>query len=85
VTVYDPIASNALRGAYPGRTIGYAGRLEDAVASTDVIVLMTRWPEFKSVPDLIAGRAPPPLVVDGRRMLEKKSVARYEGIGLRTA
>jgi UDPglucose 6-dehydrogenase/GDP-mannose 6-dehydrogenase len=46
------------------------------------VVLVTRWPEFASVPALLAGRPEPPVVVDGRRMLERSSVARYDGIGL---
>jgi UDPglucose 6-dehydrogenase/GDP-mannose 6-dehydrogenase len=56
-------------------------------------VLLTRWPEFENLPRLLAnGHAAEdkrarnghhtPLVVDGRRMLDKQSVAHYEGIGL---
>ena len=83
VTVFDPIATGALKAAYPQASITYATELLAAVASAAVVVIMTRWAEFKEVPALIAGRDPQPLVVDGRRMLEKTSVARYEGIGLR--
>ena len=46
------------------------------------MVLVTRWPEFAGVPALAARQADPPLVVDGRRMLERDAVARYAGIGL---
>jgi len=34
------------------------------------------------VPKIIADRDPQPLIVDGRRMLEPDSVARYTGIGI---
>ncbi|MGH8019524.1 MAG: UDP-glucose dehydrogenase family protein [Opitutaceae bacterium] len=85
VTVFDPIAIDALKAAYPSQNINYATELGTAVASAGVIVIMTRWNEFKQVPALIAGRDPQPLVVDGRRMLQKTSVARYEGIGLAAA
>ena len=55
--------------------------LADAVRGASVIVLVTRWPEFAALPDLIAGMDPPPLVVDGRRVLDRSRIPRYEGIG----
>ena len=45
------------------------------------IVILTRWEEFAQLPRRLAGRENPPLVVDGRRMLERGSVTRYAGIG----
>jgi UDPglucose 6-dehydrogenase/GDP-mannose 6-dehydrogenase len=56
--------------------------LESAVGNAEAIALMTRWSEFERLPELLAGRESQPLVVDGRRMLAKDSVARYRGIGL---
>jgi len=85
VTVFDPIATKPLQAAYPSQPIVFAPDLHAAVNEADVIVLMTRWGEFKDVPALVSGRTRQPLVVDGRRMLDKQSVARYEGIGLREA
>ena len=46
------------------------------------VALLTRWDEFRSLPELLKGRNPQPVVIDGRRMLDKRSVARYDGIGL---
>jgi len=85
VTVYDPIATPPLRSAYPDRPIRFAGELAEAVERAEVVVIMTRWAEFNAVPKLIDGRQPAPLVVDGRRMLDRHAVSRYEGIGLRVA
>ena len=82
VTVYDPVAGaggDALFG--PGR-VQVASGLEAAVAGARAVVLVTRWPEFAEVPALAARQADPPLVVDGRRMLDRDAVARYAGIGL---
>ena len=42
---------------------------------------MTRWAEFRQLPALLSRRANPPLLVDGRRIIEPASVPRYEGIG----
>ncbi len=85
ITVFDPIATAQLRLAYPGRPLREADRLSEAIAGARVILLMTRWPEFKELPALLAGVTPPPLVVDGRRMLEKNRLPNYEGIGLKRA
>jgi UDPglucose 6-dehydrogenase/GDP-mannose 6-dehydrogenase len=52
--------------------------LEEAQA----VLLMTRWDEFNELPGMLARLNPHPLFIDGRRMLEKNSIARYEGIGL---
>ncbi len=56
--------------------------LEEALDGTRAALIVTRWPEFGRVPELLAGRQDPPIVVDGRRMLDKGRVMNYEGIGL---
>jgi UDPglucose 6-dehydrogenase/GDP-mannose 6-dehydrogenase len=52
------------------------------VAGCDAVVLVTRWKQFEALAGLLAGATPAPLVFDGRRMLDKKAFARYDGIGL---
>ena len=58
----------------------------DALAAWDVpgaaVVIVTRWDDYRRLPELIAQLDRPPLVVDGRRMLERTSVPSYTGIGL---
>lgn len=82
IKTYDPIATTEAIKLFGHNNIEYCDSLTTAVAETDAIVLMTRWKEFMRLPELIDGRSPAPLVVDGRRMLSKHSVARYDGIGL---
>ena len=48
----------------------------------DAVVLLTRWKEFEAVPALLGGVDAPPLLLDGRRQLDKRAVARYAGVGL---
>jgi UDPglucose 6-dehydrogenase/GDP-mannose 6-dehydrogenase len=82
VTVYDPVASGAADALFgPGR-VRVAPSLAAAVADAEAVLLVTRWPEFVAVPELIAAREHPPLVVDGRRVLDRGRIARYDGIGL---
>lgn len=80
LAAYDPIAMPAARTLLP-QGVAYTASLEEALREADAVVLVTRWKEFQRVPQLLAGRANPPLVVDGRRVLEPASVARYDGIG----
>lgn len=78
---YDPIAWREAEKIFNG-SVTYCEALNHAISDVDVIVLLTRWPEFSVLPDLLALRTDQPLVVDGRRMLDKSKIARYEGIGL---
>lgn len=82
ITAYDPIAQEQAEFTFKDADIRYAETLEAAIESVEVIVIMTRWAQFKTLPELLRGKATQPLVVDGRRMLSRDSVTRYEGIGL---
>lgn len=81
VQAYDPIASSRARVVLGGQGIEYCNSLEAALEGVAAIVIVTRWDEFRSVPELIRGRRPQPLVADGRRMIDPASVDWYEGIG----
>ena len=56
--------------------------LESAIEDVSAVLLVTRWEDFRRLPVLLRHHASPPLLVDGRRMLEPDSVPRYDGIGL---
>jgi UDPglucose 6-dehydrogenase len=80
VTVFDPIAAGVVRSRY-GDSVQYADDLESAVRGVEAVMIMTRWPEFADLPDVLDRLAVDPVVIDGRRILEPDSVAHYEGIG----
>lgn len=82
VTAFDPIASEPARRALGDKAVRYAETLEGALAHADVVVLVTRWREFAAVPEILRRIGRAPLVFDGRRMLDKNTIDRYEGIGL---
>jgi UDPglucose 6-dehydrogenase/GDP-mannose 6-dehydrogenase len=82
VIAYDPIAEKEARKVFVNLPIEYRNNLEDAINDADVIILVTRWPEFQSLPKLLEGKNKQPLVVDGRRMLDSGSIKRYTGIGM---
>jgi len=85
VRAFDPIAEHEARKLFGGDAIEYAETLGAAVADADAVLLMTRWPEFARLPEMFAGMARQPLLVDGRRMLDKAAFQHYEGIGLKSA
>jgi UDPglucose 6-dehydrogenase/GDP-mannose 6-dehydrogenase len=80
VTAYDPIARHEAEKVLDG-SVTYGEDLGGTIADAQAIVLMTRWPEFEKLPEHLAALKVQPLVVDGRRMLSKETVARYEGVG----
>jgi len=81
VSAYDPAASHEAAKIF-GAGLPLATNLESALENVDAVVLVTRWSEFLRVPELLRKTGATPLVVDGRRLLAKDSVPRYEAIGL---
>ena len=81
VQAFDPVARNEAERVLGLEGITYAPNLKKAVTGSDAVVLMTQWPEFRELPDLIADLDRDPVVIDGRRMIDADSVVHYEGIG----
>jgi UDPglucose 6-dehydrogenase/GDP-mannose 6-dehydrogenase len=79
---YDPVANQAAARVVDLPGLRLCEGLEEAVEGADAVVVVTRWAEFETLPALLRGAATQPLVVDGRRMLDRRAVARYDGIGL---
>ncbi len=81
VVAYDPIANEAARPLLPP-SVRFANGLAEAISGARAVLLVTRWDDFRDLPALLAGLDPPPLLVDGRRMLDRDKFTRYDGIGL---
>lgn len=81
VTIHDPVA-HQVPARLQERGVDFDPDLETAVRNADAVVLVTRWDHFRGLPKILAGMNGAPAVVDGRRMLDKDSVADYTGIGL---
>ena len=80
VTGHDPIASHEARKLFP--KLKLVDSLEESLRGADAVVLITRWKQFAEVPALLKSSGSKAVFVDGRRMLEKAAIERYEGIGL---
>lgn len=82
VSVFDHVAMAETKKVFDGMKVRFALSMENCIENVEAIILVTRWKEFELLPQIIKNRIPQPLVVDGRRQLDKNSVARYTGIGL---
>ena len=82
IKAYDPVARHAAKKLFGKSDIVFCDDLAQAIENVQVIVLLTRWDEFKGIPEILSKLENQPLVVDGRRMLDKNKLKRYEGIGL---
>lgn len=82
IQTYDPAAMQEAKKIFGEHGITYCASLSQAVDEVDVIVLMTRWDEFNNLANLLANRKDTPLLIDGRRMLNKLQFTRYAGIGI---
>lgn len=85
VQAYDPAAIQEAKKYFGENGITYCDTLSQAIEDVDAVVLLTRWHEFNNLANLLVFRKDPPLLVDGRRMLNKLQFSRYAGIGLRVA
>lgn len=81
VRAYDPVVGAAECAGLGWHGVTSCASVDDAVRDADAVLLVTRWHEFAALPSLLDELGAAPLVVDGRRMLDPDSVARYEGIG----
>jgi UDPglucose 6-dehydrogenase/GDP-mannose 6-dehydrogenase len=82
VKVFDPVAHAATEKFFGPGVLEYADSLQDAVDGSEALILLTYWPEFECLPEMIGLQVVPPVLIDGRRAIDKKSVPKYEGVGL---
>jgi UDPglucose 6-dehydrogenase len=84
VSAFDPVAKSEAKKIFDGAEIAYGDTLADVVDHSDALLVLTRWELFKELPSLIGALDRQPLVIDARRMLDKDSAERYDGVGFPT-
>lgn len=82
IKAHDPVANHEAKRYIDDDRVNYCDDLDQALSQVDAVVLVTRWDEYKKAPGLLAAMKSPPVFIDGRRMLDKRGIAKYEGIGL---
>jgi UDPglucose 6-dehydrogenase/GDP-mannose 6-dehydrogenase len=82
VKAYDPAAKEGTKKMFGTKNIEYPDSLKATLLGVDAVILITRWKEFDNLKILMKEFEPQPLIIDGRRMLNKKDYNKYEGVGL---
>jgi UDPglucose 6-dehydrogenase len=82
ITAHDPVAIPEARKIFPDGEVEFQPDLGQAIEKGQAVVLVTRWSHYQELPRLLGSHKDQALVVDGRRMFEKNTIARYDGIGL---
>ena len=83
VRAFDPVAGKVAQGMFAPAALDVIPDLRDALAGAQAILILTRWEQFKDLPQLLAELPHPPVLIDGRRMLNRRAWHKYEGIGFR--
>ena len=82
IKAYDPVAKREAMKIFGADSIVFCDDLNQAISNADVVLLLTSWKEFEKIPEFLGSLDKPPLLIDGRRMLDKANIKNYEGIGL---
>jgi UDPglucose 6-dehydrogenase len=77
VAAYDPVAADAMAERYPD--IEYADSAADALRAAHGALVVTDWPAFADL-DAEFDAMAEPVVVDGRRIVERRDGLTYEGL-----
>lgn len=82
VTAFDPVANNQAKRTLGDRSIAICGSIGEAIDGAAAAIVVTRWEQFRAVPDMLRTLGTRALLVDGRRMFSSAEYAPYIGIGL---
>ncbi len=77
VVAYDPVAIDPMRERFP--EIEYATTAAEALDGSDGAVVVTDWDEFAALDEEFDAMADP-VVVDGRRIVQRRDDITYEGL-----
>jgi len=77
VVGYDPVATENMREQFPD--LEYADSAADALADAHAALVVTDWDEFAALDDAFDTMADP-VVIDGRRVIERRDGLTYEGL-----
>jgi UDPglucose 6-dehydrogenase len=77
VVAYDPVASENMRAHFPD--IEYTDSAADALEGAHAAVVVTDWDEFAVLDEAFDAMATP-VVVDGRRIIERREGITYDGL-----
>ena len=83
IIAYDPVAAGEAKKIFSKKKIKYSRSLTSVVKNVEAVVILTPWPEFKNLHKIISRLKVKPLIIDGRRVLNKNDFSEYFGIGIK--
>ncbi|MBI4174482.1 MAG: hypothetical protein HY517_02455, partial [Candidatus Aenigmarchaeota archaeon] len=78
ISCYDPKASENMKKIFPD--LNYCSSAKQALAGSDACLILTGWDEFKSLTDKDFKTMKDKIIIEGRRVLDKKKVKNFEGV-----
>lgn len=81
VVAHDPVVEASSLPDDLRNEVEVGDDLEKVVADADIVVIVTRWDEYRTIPEIVARVNPEVLVADGRRLVAPDSVSNYVGVG----
>jgi len=86
VRAHDPVAMKRARHEGLASGIQFCDSVEDLAKGADALLLVTEWPEYRSLPwERLASSMGNPLILDGRNFLDRVQITaagfRYLGVG----
>jgi UDPglucose 6-dehydrogenase/GDP-mannose 6-dehydrogenase len=81
IQVYDPVANAHALPLFDRHAVIACDSVGQCVTGADAVVILTSWDQFRALPELISDLPEPPVVIDGRRLIDRDAVPFYEGIG----
>jgi UDPglucose 6-dehydrogenase len=78
VNAWDPKAEKNFRKKFP--SLNYFSDFREAIKGSDACLLVTEWPELASLEDRDFGEMKNRIIIEGRKILDRKKVSRFEGV-----
>jgi UDPglucose 6-dehydrogenase len=80
VSVFDPVAMDAVKKYYPGLNVRYTADRYEAATGADALLIVTEWGEFRTAElDKLKTLMRTPAVFDGRNVYEAEA---FKGTGI---
>lgn len=78
VKAYDPIAIDNFKQLFPN--VIYCKNFEETIKNSDACLFLTEWDEFKKLNNTDFNLMKQKIIIEGRKILDKKKIKNFEGI-----
>ena len=78
INCYDPKAIENMKNIFPD--LNYCKTTKEALNGSDACLILTGWDEFKSLTDKDFKTMKNKIIIEGRKVLDKKKVKNFEGV-----